>query len=115
MGKGKKPRKPKPPTPDNSAHSEEQLESQTQPKGELGPPARRPPTAVAADTPPPPPPREPVRLPQRRDPLPQRSSAVPNRPVLYELLQTIRTAVGAMLDIADAAAEAITRRLEGRT
>jgi hypothetical protein len=31
------------------------------------------------------------------------------------LLQTIRTAVGAMLDIADAAAEAITRRLEGRT
>lgn len=40
---------------------------------------------------------------------------MPNRPVLYELLQTIRTAVGAMLDIADAAAEAITRRLEGRT
>jgi hypothetical protein len=30
------------------------------------------------------------------------------------LLQTLRAAVGAMLDIADAAAEAITQRLEGR-
>jgi hypothetical protein len=31
-----------------------------------------------------------------------------------ELFQTIRTAVGALLDIADAAAEAITKRLEER-
>jgi hypothetical protein len=34
--------------------------------------------------------------------------------VLYELLQTIRAAVGAMLDIADAAADAITRQIERR-
>jgi len=32
---------------------------------------------------------------------------------LFELLQTLRNAVGVMLDIADAAAEAITKRLEG--
>jgi hypothetical protein len=31
------------------------------------------------------------------------------------LIQTIRNVVGTMLDIADAAAEAITKRLEGRT
>jgi hypothetical protein len=62
-----------------------------------------------------PPPREPISLPERRSSLPQRSSSAPSRPVLYDLLQTLRTAVGAMLDIADAAAEAITRRLEGRT
>jgi hypothetical protein len=107
MGKGKKPRKPKAaPTPDQSPGGDEELERPTQAKGELVPPARRPPTAVAADTPPPPQ-REPVRLPQRRSP-------EPGRPVLYEWLQTIRTAVGAMLDIADAAADAITKRLEGR-
>jgi hypothetical protein len=34
--------------------------------------------------------------------------------VLFELIQTIRAAVGAMLDIADVAAEAITKRIEGR-
>lgn len=50
---------------------------------------------------------EPVRLPERQ------SSPV-GRPVLYDLVQTIRAAVGAMLDVADAAAEAITRRIEGR-
>src|SRR2546422_10389337 len=105
MGKDKKPRKPKPP--------EEELERQTQAKGELVPPARRPPTAVGTDTPPPPP-REPVRLPQPRSPLPQRRSPEPGRPVLFEFLQTLRTAVGAVLDIADAAADAITKRLEGR-
>jgi len=87
MGKGKRPRKPKPPTPDQS----EELERPSQAKGELGPLARRPPTAVGTDT-----------------------LAPPARPVLYELLQTIRSAVGAMLDIADAAADAITKRLEGR-
>lgn len=98
MGKGQKPRKPKPP--------EEELERPTQAKGELVPPGRRPPTAVGTDAPPPPP-REPVRLPQRRTP-------ASSRPVLFELIQTIRAAVGAMLDIADAAAEAITKRIEGR-
>jgi hypothetical protein len=85
MGKGKRPRKPKPPTPDESPRREEELES--------------------------PPALEPVSLAERRSSLPQRSSSAPNRPVLYDLLQTLRTAVGAMLDIADAAAEAITRRL----
>lgn len=85
MGKGKKPRKPKPP--------EEELE--------------------ATDAPPPPP-REPVRLPQPRSPLPEHRPPAPSRPVLFELIQTIRAAVGAMLDIADAAAEAITKRIEGR-
>jgi hypothetical protein len=85
MGKSKKPRKPKSPTPDERPSSGEELES--------------------------PPPHEPVSLSERRSSLPQRSSPAPNRPVLYDLLQTLRTAVGAMLDIADAAAEAITRRL----
>lgn len=104
MGKDKRPRRPKPPTPEQSP-SEEEVEHPTQAKGDLMPPARRPPTAVGADTPPPPP-REPVRLPQRRSP-------APARPVLYDLLQTIRAAVGAILDIADVAADAITRRIEG--
>ena len=96
MGRGKKPRKPRPP--------EEELERPTQAKGELVPPARRPPTAVGTDAPPPPP-REPVGLRQRRTP-------APSRPVLFEVIRTIRAAVGAMLDIADAAAEAITKRIE---
>jgi len=82
MGKDKRPRKPKPPTPDQNPR-EEELE-------------------------------QPVRLPQRRSLPPQRQSPAPTRPVFYDLLQTIRAAVGAMLDIADAAADAITRQLEGR-
>src|SRR6267378_1563553 len=110
MGKDKKSRKPKPPTPDGSPPSDEELAPQTQTKGELVPPARRPPTAVGTDIPPPPP-REPVRLPEPRSPLPPRRSPEPGRPVLFALLQTLRAAVGAMLDIADAAAEAITQRL----
>jgi hypothetical protein len=112
MGKNKRPRKPKPPAPDENP-SDEELEPPTQAKGELGPPARRPPTAVGTEAPPPAP-REPIRLPQPRSPLPERRGPAPSRPVLYELLRTIRTAVGAMLDIADAAAEAIRSRLEGR-
>src|SRR6267142_178163 len=113
MGKDKRPRKPKPRTPEQ-APSDEELEHPTEAKGDLQPPVRRPPTAVGADSPPPPPPREPVRLPDRRSLPPQRQSPAPTRPVFYDLLQTIRAAVGAMLDIADAAADAITRQLEGR-
>ncbi len=86
MGKSKKPRKPKSPTAEQSPPSDEELA----------------------------PPGEPVALPERRLPLPQRSSLAPSRPVLYELLQSIRTAVSAMLDIADAAAEVISKRLERR-
>ena len=81
MGKGKRPRKPNPPTPDESPTRDEEL--------------------------------EPVSLPQRRIPPLQRRSPEPVQPVLFELLQTLRNAVGVMLDIADAAAEAITKRLEG--
>ena len=81
MGKGKRPRKPQPPTPDESPSRDEEL--------------------------------EPVSLPQRRIPPLQRRSPEPVQPVLFELLQTLRNAVGVMLDIADAAAEAITKRLEG--
>ena len=106
MGKDKRPRKPRPPAPEQSPSDEESARP-TQSKGDLQPPARRPPTAVGADDAPPPPPQR-RTLPPRRDP------RAPARPVLYELLQTIRAAVGAMLDIADAAAHAITERLEGR-
>lgn len=113
MGKGKKPRRPKPPTPEHSP-SDEELAHPTESKGALQPPARRPPTAVGADAPPPPPPREPVGLPQRRTLPPRRDRPAPPRPVLYELFATIRAAVGAILDIADAAAHVITERLEGR-
>ena len=81
MGKGKRPRKPQPPTPDESPSRDEELEA--------------------------------VSLPQRRIPPLQRRSPEPVQPVLFELLQTLRNAVGVMLDIADAAAEAITKRLEG--
>jgi hypothetical protein len=105
MGKGKQPRKRRNSVPDQiPADEEDELERQTQPKGELVPPTRLPPTALATESPQPP--QEPVRVPARRVPA--------GRPVLFELLQTLRTAVGAMLDIADAAADAITKRLEGR-
>jgi hypothetical protein len=98
MGKAKKPRKPKPPVDEQA-----EPERETQPKSELVPPGRRPPTAVGTETPPPP------------EPVPSRPRPTPSsRPVLWELLQTLRTAVGAVLDLADAAAEAITKRLEGR-
>jgi hypothetical protein len=36
-------------------------------------------------------------------------------PFLSELVDTLRAVAGRMIDIADAAAEAVTRRLEGRT
>lgn len=68
---------------------------QTEPKGELVPPSRRPP------------PQEPVRLPSRRTP-------APTAPVLSQLLEALRTVAGRMIDIADAAADALTKRLEGR-
>ena len=84
MGKGKRPRKPQPPTPDESPSRDEELEA--------------------------------VSLPQRRIPPLQRRSPEPVQPVLLNrMLHAVRhrNAVGVMLDIADAAAEAITKRLEG--
>jgi hypothetical protein len=42
-------------------------------------------------------------------------SASPPAPFLSELVDTLRAVAGRMIDIADAAAEAVTRRLEGRT
>jgi hypothetical protein len=102
MSKGKGPRKRKDPI---------EIERQTQEKAELVPPARRPPTAVGAETPPLPPP-EPPRpgLPRRQSsPIPERA-----RPAFSELVQALRLAVGAVLDLADAAVEAIRNRIEGQ-
>ena len=42
-------------------------------------------------------------------------AAPPAAPLLAELIDTLRAVAGRMIDIADAAAEAVTRRLEGRT
>src|SRR5437867_6564844 len=88
------------------ADSEKEIERQTQEKAELVPPARRSPTAVGAETPPLPP-REPPRA--HHAPVPER-----DRPVLLQVLDSLRTAVGVMLDIADTAAEAITRQVGRR-
>ena len=55
----------------------------------------------------------PVPLPPR-SPVPEHRSPAPSQPVLFDVIQTIRNVVETMLDIADAAAEAITKRFEGR-
>lgn len=81
MSKGRGPRKPKTSIPKSSPIEEEKVEL----------PARRPPTVVRAETPP----RSPREL--------QRSA-------LVEFVETCRAAVLSLLDLADAAAEAITRR-----
>lgn len=104
MSKGKGPRKRKGAVSSESADRENLVEPQTQEKGELVPPARRPPTAVAAGTPPPPSPA----------PRPRAEVSERQRSPLRELVQAIRSVVGTMLDIADAAAEVITKRIEGR-
>ncbi|HEY3221596.1 MAG TPA: hypothetical protein VGJ80_12760 [Gemmatimonadales bacterium] len=92
------PRRKRPRKPGDSSH-EAEVVRETQPKSELIPPARRPPTAVGAETPTPPPER--AREPRRR-------------PALWHLLQSMRAVVGALLDLADGAAEAITKELERR-
>jgi hypothetical protein len=106
MGKGKTPRKRRDPVSNEPADGEKEVERQTQEKAELVPPARRPPTAVGAETPPLPPRESPRRPPS---PVPEH-----HRPTLFQLVQALRHVVGAMLDLADAAAEAITKRREGR-
>ena len=105
MRKGKKPDKSKTPPKSKDAGGAAEFERQTQEKAELVPPARRPPTAVGAATPPRPPP--PPRPPRSRPSPPEAH----RRPILFRLLQDLRAAVGAGLDLADAAADAITKSL----
>src|SRR5258706_681887 len=104
MGKGKMPRKRRPPMKNEPPEGEKDVERQTQEQGELVPPGRRPPTAVGAETPPPPP-QEPARL----RPAPER-----RRPVLFRGFQAVRRAAGTIIEPAQAAAEAISKRSEGR-
>jgi len=105
MRKGKKPDKSRTPPNNKDSGGEEEVERQTQEKAELVPPVRRPPTAVGAATPPRPP--RPSR-PTPSVPEPHR------RPVLFRLVQTVRAAIGAVLDLADAAADAVTKGLQRR-
>jgi hypothetical protein len=55
-------------------------------------------------------------MPKRKKALPARSSAsVPEpqvQPALVRAVQAVRAAVGAVLDLADAAADALTKRLD---
>src|SRR5207302_9941389 len=77
---------------------------QTQEKAELVPPVRPPPTAVGTGTPPPPPPR----------PRPSGPAPAPHgRPVLWHLLQAVRRSIGALVDLADAAADVIVKGGQG--
>jgi hypothetical protein len=105
MSKDRKPRKRRSPADNESAEGEKEVERQTEEKAELVPPVRRPPTAVGAETPPPPPPLPPAR----RQRVPERQ-----RPAFSQLVQALRLAVGAIIDLADAAADAITKRIEGK-
>jgi len=105
MRKGKKPEKSKNPVKSEDSGSEEDFERQTQEKAELVPPARRPPTAVGVGTPPPPP---------RRSRPPHSAPEPHPRPALFRLLQTVRAAIGAVLDLADAAADAVAKGLQRR-
>jgi len=111
MRKGKKPQKNKQPgkstdpVENKDSGSEGEFERQTQADAELVPPARRPPTAVGAGTAPLPP----------RPSGPSRSTPeLHRRPALFRLVQTVRAAVGAVLDLADAAVDAVTKGLQGR-
>ncbi|SRR6266480_3154561 len=111
MRKGKKPQKHKQPgksrgpVENKDSGREEEFERQTQERAELVPPARRPPTAVGAGTAPLPP----------RPSGPSRSTPEPHRrPALFRLLQTVRAAVGAVLDLADAAVDAVNKGVQRR-
>ncbi len=113
MGKGEGPRKRREGV-SNEPPEERERERQTQEKAELVPPGRRPPTAVGAETPPPP--REPPRPPPRPSLSPQRRPIVSERQrsPLVELVSAIRLAVDALLDLADVAADVITKQIAGR-
>ena len=90
---------------DKNQHREEEFEPpQTQEKAELVPPVRPPPTAVGTGTPPPPPPR----------PRPSGPAPAPHgRTVLWHLLQAVRRSIGALVDLADAAADVIVKGGQG--
>src|SRR5207249_10284346 len=105
MRKGKKPDERKTPAKSKDSAGAAEFERQTREKAELVPPARRPPTAVGAATPPRPPP--PPRPPRSRPSPPEAH----RRPILFPPLQDLRAAVGAGLDLADAAARASTKTL----
>ena len=114
MGKGKGPRKRR----DVVRHEpseEREIERQTQEQVDLVPPGRLPPTAVGAETPPLSP-KESHRPPPVPSPSPAHRPVVSHRPpsALVELVSAIRVAVGALLDFADAAADAITKQVRGR-
>src|SRR5712671_533438 len=100
MRKGKKPKKSKNPLKNEDSGSEQEFERQTQEKAELVPPARRPPTAVGVGTPP---------LPPRPSRPPHSAPEAHRRPALYRILQTVRSAIGALIDVADATADAVTK------
>ena len=105
MTKGRRPRRPKDPGRDKDARDED-VAWETQEQGQPIPPSRQPPTAVGAATPP---------LPTPEPPRPRPASLSEGvRPALLRFVEALRTAVGAMLDIADATAEALRKRLEGR-
>ncbi len=110
MKKGKKPEIKKRDTKQTSGRDEdsgsaEEFERRTQDKAELVPPARRPPIAVGVGTPPRPP----------RPSRPSPSAPEPHRgPALFRALQAVRAALGALLDVADAAVDAVTKGLQRR-
>ena len=63
--------------------------------------------------------KAPEPIPEAREPVRQTEEIVPRvavhtRPLLFRLIQGVRTAIGIMLDAADAAAESIRQNLEGR-
>lgn len=91
MEKDKRPRKPtKPARKTQKATGRKTPQRPTRADVELVPRARRPPATIGGDVP------------------------ARHRPAVDRLLGLLRTAVGALLDVADAAAGAITRGRDGQ-
>ena len=94
MAKDKKPRKRKAPLRTQQPGGDDEIQPATLEAVELAAPAPRPATAVGTGT----------------RPLPEHQ-----RPALLQMVDAVRLAFGAMLDLADAAADVITKRVAGRT
>ena len=79
-------------------------------------PARRSKKATGGKTSQRPPRAAVVRVPRARPPVAASGTEVParHRPAVDRLLRLLRTAVGALLDVADAAAGAITKGQDGQ-